>query len=503
MHFSAFAALRPLVVAWTCGAWLIAALLLELHWHRSRVAAIASVLPALAAAGWFGAPSRPRTRGELVAATARASLLGASFVAALVLFDHHDKHRGAWGLWVPAMTLDFMPSMLAALPELALACAAALALSYWWTAIRAGRLGFVIAYVWPATWAFLAFNGFYRASFVQPNPLAIRAQPGVDILAANSEASCALFASHCSVRLFPRGLQADEQSRTLFASFGSTAADLHRTDPKLLAVALDNGTSQWLDGTEQANQLRNFTIDHSRRLLVFSQWGSNSVAVYDLDTRRLLESMRYTLDEQEDYAPFNVLLDGDRVIVSHIWPPRVVVYSLSTQGIEQMIDLYDRGLVGIGVQIAGAALSQRRSRLWLAIAQPGDNVLELDLSTLEPMRGVDLDVTFPASFTYSDEQGRTYTTSLRSSSIEVVDVDSMQKVDELGGVIGARDVLVDVPRQTLVVSDYLRGDVVFLSLRARAVTRRVQVGPKPGASAIVGSRLYVSSAVGIVSIALD
>ncbi len=495
-------ALVPLGAAWGAGLLLLLALMLELQWHRSKVLAMLSALPAVWLAAWFskwleGGWTRTAVRWAAV----RGVLLLLLLLVLLLLLDHQHKDRGAWGIWIPAMTLDFIPSMMVALPWVVIGCAAGLATSYWFLVVRRRRAPFVVAFVWPVIWAYLAFNGFYRVSFGHADPRKIAAQPGVTILAENHQLSCTLWQKHCTARLFPRGLSLDAATRTLYATFGSTTS-LHRQDPKLLAVPLDGSEPAWLPGTTDANQLRNLDIDSAQRILAFSQWGSRRVSIYNLDTRRPLREIPYPLQKNDGYEPFNVLIDGKYIVVFEIWYPRVVVYDWRAGKLVRYVDLYDAGLIGNGVQLVGGALSRHRGKIWVGLAQPGANVLELDLATLKPLREVDLDTTFPASFTYDDEQGRIYTTSFRSSAIEVVDVDKMKKVDEISGVIGARDTLVDAKHGYLFISDYLKGRLDFYSFSRRTITRRVNVGPKPAAAVVYGDKVYVNSGVGIVGIRL-
>ncbi|MCC6526988.1 MAG: hypothetical protein IT373_30355, partial [Polyangiaceae bacterium] len=259
----------------------------------------------------------------------------------------------------------------------------------------------------------------------------------------------------------------------------------------------------WLPGSDAANQIRNVAVDEAERLLAVGQWGSHRVALYDLERRELAAELGYRAEQRGEFQPINVLLDGDRVLVVNIWYPRVIELSRATGAVTRVVDLYDLGLVGNGVQLVGAGLSQRRGRLWIAIAQPGTNLVELDLATLAPGRSVDLDTTFPGSFTYDDVAGRIYLTSFRSAAIEVVDVDAMREVDEIEGTIGARETAVDPERGLLFVMDYLHGRVLFHSLAERRVVRRVAVGPKPGGAVVFDGTLYVNATVGVVAIPLD
>jgi hypothetical protein len=497
-------ALVALAVAWGCGLILIAALLLELHWHRSKILAIASSAPVYALVGWF---SRPRSGGwttrHRVLAVGRSLALLGLLVAALALFDHTTKDKSAWEMWVPAWTLALLPGIAGAMPWLLVACGAGFAVTWWYVVLRRGRAPFIVAYAWPALWLFLAVNGFYRTSFDRTRVSDVTAQPGVRVVAPNRELACPVWAGRCSARLFPRALRADDRTRTLFATYGSTASNLHRAEPKLLAVSLESGASQWLEGTGGRNQVRTLDLDPLRRLLVISQWGSRAVDVFDLDGRRRVQTIAYQSDGREDYSPTTVLLDGDRIVSFHIWYPRIVVYSRRSGTTEQIMDLYDAGVVANGVQIVGGALSRSRGRIWVALTRPGFSVLELDLESLQPLRRVRLATMFPASLTYSEELGRLYLTTWRNSTIEVVDVESMQRLEPLRGVAGSRETVVDPGRQLLFELDYFGGTVVFHSLRERRWMRRVRVGPKPGGATVLGDRLYVNSTLGIVSVALD
>ncbi|MCC6528027.1 MAG: hypothetical protein IT373_35600, partial [Polyangiaceae bacterium] len=278
--------LLPLAVAYGAGLWLLGALLLELHVHRSTLLGLVSALPASGLAVWFSGHERRRfDRRAVVWAAVRGVLLFALFAGMLWLFDYRTKNRAAWAIWVPLMTLDFAPSMLTALPWLALGCLGGLFISYDLVVLRWRRLPFVVAYLWPAVWAFFAFTGFYRASFDTIDPAVVTRQPGVRILAPSGVAGCGLFAARCSNRIFPRAMGVDPRTRTLFAGFGSTASDLVRGQPMLLALEVDTGLATWLPGSDAANQIRNVAVDEAERLLAVGQWGSHRVALYDLERR--------------------------------------------------------------------------------------------------------------------------------------------------------------------------------------------------------------------------
>jgi hypothetical protein len=496
-------ALLPLGVAWGAAGWLLAALLLELHVHRSRALAVATALPAALVVLWFTRRERGGLQGRTLALGAlRGGGLLALFVAMVLLFDHPQKDRGAWAIWVPAMTLDFTPSIAASLPKLTLGCALGFLVTYAIVVVRHRRAPFLVAYAWPAIWVAIAFSGFYRATFDALDPAAITAQPGVALLSPSGVRPCGLFAKQCSNRLFPRAMIVDARTRTLFAGFGSTAADLVRGQPMLAAIDVDTGVPQWLDETRHANQVRNLFLDEGQRLLLTAQWGSQEVGIYDMDRRERVAVLPFGRGPDE-FQPAAVLADGDRVFVVNIWYPRIVELSRATGKVVREVDLFDRGIAGNGVQLAAAALSRRRGRLWVVIAQPGDTLLELDLDTLEPRRTVDLDVAFPAAFLYDDAAGRAYLSSFRSAAIEVVDVESMRKAGEIDGALGARELAVDPDRGLLFVMDYVHGKALVHSLREGRRLREILVGPKPGGAVVFEGKLYVSSTLGIVEVQLD
>ena len=139
----------------------------------------------------------------------------------------------------------------------------------------------------------------------------------------------------------------------------------------------------------------------------------------------------------------------------------------------------------------------------MTLGHLGNNVVEMDLDSLAVLRGTSLDAKIPASASYDDETGRLYVTSFHGSEIEVIDTESMRRVDVLEGVAASRATLPDPRRDTLYVLDYARGAVLFVSLSKRRETRRVPVGPKPGGLVMSADALYVNSALGIARIQLD
>ncbi len=496
--------LAPLVAVSATGALLCADLLAELYWHRSTVLALLGGLIAVAPAVWlsrFDAGGwTPRARRT---AAVRVVALLAALVAALVLFDRHHNDGTAWALWVPLMTLDIVPVIARALPKLTAAFVVGLLAIDAFVVARYRRFAFLAFGTWTGLWLAIAFTGFYRTWFDSFDAGAVTSQPGVTLLAVNHDTSCPIFARACSTRLFPRNLAVDEKSRTIFAAYGATARAIQAGQPTLLAVDMGSGKTQWLPGTNSANQLRDLTLDPAQRLLAFSQWGSRLVSVYDADRRVRTHAIPYRLFPHDDYVPASVLIDGDRVIVTQIWYPRIDVYSLRDDHRQAAVDLYDKGAVGLGVQIGTAVMSRARRRLWVTLGHLGDNILELDLDSLSIRRGIRLDAKFPSSLSYDDSRGRLYATSFHGSEIEVVDVASMKRVDVLEGVAGSRATLPDPARDVLYVSDYSRGEVLFVSLSAHRVMRVVQVGPKPGGLALAGGALYANTALGIARIQLD
>ena len=485
-----------IVVAYASGVLLSLALWAELYWFHTRLVMVLAAPPVIAFVAWWSA----REPGGRRTAIVRATSLTVLVLLSMLLFDRQNKEGIAWFRWVPMMVIDNSRLILESIPWLPFVCLAGLALSWYIVVHRLGRGAFLVAWAWPMLWLIVGMRGFYLASFDTSTAAQVLAQPGVKILAPNDEHSCSFFASRCSPQLFPRALHIDERTRTAFASFGSTFADLHRERSKLLAVGLDSGKSEWLEGTEGVNQLRTFDLDPAQRLLAFSQWGSDYVALYDTDTKKRVEKIQYPKEPDEDPTAAGVLLDGDAIVSAHIWYPQIVRYTRHPPRVDKTVDLYDLGYVENGVQVSNLAMSRKRGKVWVVIAQPGIAVLEMDSKTLTPQDTLDLDVRFQGTIAYDDDTGRLYVTSFSSPRLEVVDVDSMQRVDVLDGVIGSRGCVVDNARRMLYLTDYGQGQVAFYSLAERRIVRRLRVGPKPAEAALSGDRLYVNSGLGIVSL---
>jgi hypothetical protein len=493
-------ALLPLFVAWGCAAYLMAMLLWMIHGHRSRALAIAASLPAAAVVLWFSRwHATSWTRRSLALGLFRVFVVLSAMLVVVDAFAFGHKDPRSWAMWIPLQAAAFAPMMAHALPGIALGCGAGLALSYYWIVVRLRRAPFAVCLAWPAIWAFVAVNGFYRDSFVDTRRGPVESQPGVRVLIENPDRSCSIFAASCGARNFPRALAIVPASRRIFAGYGSTNADLHRDEPKLLSFVLSSPDLALAAETAGANQVRHFVPQAGT--LAVSQWGRKTIFVYDAMSGVLVRTIT-PAPTPADYAAAATYVVGESVLLIQIWYPVVQFYSLRTGELERELDLFDRGLVSEGAQLDRGVLDLRRRRLWVPVAQFGTNLIEIDLDRLEPLRSIDLGLLAVGSLSLDEARGQLFAGSFIGPSVKVIDVENASVVDQLDGLWGARESVYDPERDNLYLVDYLHGTVGFYSLAQRKLFRRVRVGRKPAGAAVLGDQLYVNSSLGIVSVTL-
>lgn len=496
-------ALVPMGVVFGSSGLVFVSLLLALHWHGSWLLGLLSGLPAVGLAVWFSRWwAGGWTRWAVAMAILRGGLLLFILAGLLWRFDYPADHQGAWGKWIPLQALDFTPMLLYAVPWTPVACAAGLAASYWLIVHRWRKAPFITCLIWPPIWAVLSINGFYRDSFADHSVEGVEAQPGVRVLAENTERACGLFAKLCTARNFARSVKIDPVTRTALVAYGSTAAELHRDEPKLYAIDLDRGDIRPVPGSDRGNQLRHLTIDVDTRLLPVAQWDAEDILVFHLDTLERIRTIRASRDGA-DFAPATVVPFEDRIVLQEVFFPRLRAFSATTGELERRVDLFERGVTGIGVQVDRGLLSKQRRRLYVPIAQTGINLVEIDWDTLEPGRTASVGIITPASLALDDEGGRLFLGSFGSPAIAVVDLESFRKVDEIQGLWGVRHTLYDPQRDVLYLMDYLGGEVATYSFAEKRITRRVTVGAKPAEAAIFEDTLYVLSSLGLVAVPLE
>lgn len=494
------------VVAWLApvvlGVLAFALVLWHLHAHHSYARTVVGALALACGAMLFSRYFERDLARAAVLGSLRAAAIFIGVVGLAARLDYAASDPAAWGLWIPAQALAFAPLMVPALPRLAALFTVAWLVLHVTVVARRRQAPFLVPAVLFGVWSFVSLRGFYRNTFTQIEPAQVKAQPGVRVVLPNPSDSCTFFQDRCSARSFPRSVDFDPVRRRLYACYGSTDQSIGRTEPKLVVTDLVTARTWIPQETGDANQMRHLSVDPGSRFVATTSWAAEGVSVFDADTLTLQRRGPRPAGLTGDFVPSGLYVDGDHAVLTHIYPPVLARYDLTTGIIERQTDLRELGFIDPGGQLERGVVSRTRRRIWLPVGQAHDQALEIDLDTLAVVRRATIGSYVAMSLALDDAGGRVFYGHFDSDRIEVLGLQRFEKLGELRGIRGVRSSAFDAVHGTLLLVDYLHGSVLVLDLSSGAITRSVLVGPKPDGIVVVDNTAYVNTSLGVVAVSL-